>query len=293
MSKKPLNLYIRRAGELNWLFGVILVALGVAICNRANLGVSMISAPAFIIHEAVSSVTSLSLGVIEYLVQGFVILLTCIIVRRLNWRYLLSFLTAVIYGYAIDLWMLIIGTEPFQELWLRWVMLIVGDVAICLGVAFFFRTYLPVEAYELCVHEVSRVFRFKTATVKWVFDFCCLAVSIVLAFSLFGDVTTFDWSTIYATSFHYIGLGTVVTTLISAPIIRLLGVALDKFIGVEPFVKPLFKFIHISDSGRKKSTPAPQDEVSDQQNSSSDNQQISSSDSQQEMPFDDNSSDNE
>jgi len=36
-----------KSAELLWLFGIIFVALGVAICSKADLGVSMIAAPAF------------------------------------------------------------------------------------------------------------------------------------------------------------------------------------------------------------------------------------------------------
>ena len=252
MQKKFSSPLIKKSGELNWLLGALLVSLGVAICNRADLGVSMIAAPAFIIHDALLQVTDvLSIGVIEYLVQGFIILLTCLIVKRFNWRYLLSFLTAVIYGYFIDMWMLIIGTEPFEELWMRWIMLIVGDVVTAVGVAFFFRTYLPVEAYELCVHEIARVRKFNFHKVKWIFDFSCLAVSIILAFSLFGDVTTFDWSTIYTHSFHHIGLGTIVTTIISAPIIRLASKLLVYLVGTDALIKPAYKLLNIEDKAEK------------------------------------------
>lgn len=254
MQKKLSSPLIKKSGELNWLLGALLVSLGVAICNRANLGVSMIAALAFIIHDALLQVTSaLSIGVIEYLVQGFIILLTCLIVKRFNWRYLLSFLTAVIYGYFIDMWMLIIGTEPFDALWMRWIMLIVGDVVIAVGVAFFFRTYLPVEAYELCVHEIVRVHKFDFAKTKWVFDFSCLGVSIILALSIFGDVKTFDWSTIYANSFHHIGLGTIVTAIISAPIIKLASKLLVFLVGTDALIKPVYKLLHIEDKAKKNS----------------------------------------
>ena len=47
---------ISRSSELLWLFGMIFVAFGVAICSKADLGVSMIAAPAFVIREAVSKV---------------------------------------------------------------------------------------------------------------------------------------------------------------------------------------------------------------------------------------------
>lgn len=45
---------IKRASELMWLFGIIFVALGVAICDKADLGVSMIAAPAFVLFDALS-----------------------------------------------------------------------------------------------------------------------------------------------------------------------------------------------------------------------------------------------
>jgi uncharacterized membrane protein YczE len=237
---------IKKAGELNWLLGVFLVALGVAICNRANLGISMIAAPAFIIADAIHPLwNGFTVGMAEYLVQGLIVILACLICWRIDWRYLLSFLTAVIYGYVVDMWMLIIGTEPFEELWLRWVMLIVGDIVTCTGVAFFFRTYLPVEAYELFVHEVSRVRKFNLHKVKWIFDFSCLAVSIVLAFSIFGDATTFDWATIYTHSFHHIGLGTIVTTVISAPLINVISLVVRKRFGEDPLIKPIHKILLI------------------------------------------------
>jgi uncharacterized membrane protein YczE len=237
---------IKKAGELNWLLGVFLVALGVAICNRANLGISMIAAPAFIIADAIHPLwNGFTVGMAEYLVQGLIVILACLICWRIDWRYLLSFLTAVIYGYVVDMWMLIIGTEPFEELWLRWVMLIVGDIVTCTGVAFFFRTYLPVEAYELFVNEVSRVRKFNLHKVKWIFDFSCLAVSVILAFSIFGDATTFDWATIYTHSFHHIGLGTIVTTVISAPLINVISIAVRKLFGEDPLIKPIHKILLI------------------------------------------------
>ena len=66
----------------------------------------------------------------------------------------------------------------------------------------------------------------------------------MLALVLFGDVTEFDWSTIGYSSFHSIGLGTIVTTVINSPIISLMGRLIDKvsdntprFAGVEKFLK--------------------------------------------------------
>jgi hypothetical protein len=36
---------MQKSSELLWLLGIVLVALGVAVCSKADLGVSMIAAP--------------------------------------------------------------------------------------------------------------------------------------------------------------------------------------------------------------------------------------------------------
>ena len=86
---------IKKSNELLWLLGVIFVAFGVSICSKANLGVSMIAAPAFVISEALIPIWSaLNVGVTEYIFQGVLLVLLCIIVHRFNWRYLLAFAVA-------------------------------------------------------------------------------------------------------------------------------------------------------------------------------------------------------
>lgn len=245
---------IKRSGELMWVLGVFMVALGVSLCKKADLGVSMIAAPTFILHEAISKAwTGVSVGVIEYLWQGVLLILMCAAVRRVNWRYLLTFLVAVIYGYVLDMWLLIFGTSPFPTLALRWIMLIVGDVCTAIGVACFFRTYLPLQVHELFVAELSDRYKLKINKVKYAFDAAFLALSLILAFSLFGDAKAFDWKYIYSTSFHSLGLGTIITTIINAPIIAAAGKLMDKFFDSEPLFPKLQKFI-----GRKKSAdPVP------------------------------------
>lgn len=214
--------------------GVVLVALGVCLCKKADLGVSMIAAPTFIIYDAVAHLWSgFSVGTVEYMLQGVLLLAMCLVVRRFNWRYLLAFAVAVIYGYVLDLWLSIFGSEPFDALYLRWIMLFVGDVITAAGVACFFRTYLPLQVYELFVAEVADRYRFSVNKTKQVYDLSSFAVSVVLALALFGR-EGFDFSAVFTTSFHSIGLGTVITAVINAPIIALIGRFMDKAFGYEP-----------------------------------------------------------
>ena len=235
-----LNKKIPKSSELMWILGTITVALGVALCKQANLGVSMIAAPAFIIYEAVSPHAPwLSVGVTEYIVQGILIALLCLIVQRFSLKYLFAFIVAVIYGYMLDFWLFVIG-NPGNEIWLRWILLLAGDISVAFGVACFFRTYLPLQAYELFVSEVSDRYDIGIAKVKWCFDASCFLLSVILSLTLFKDVKEFEWNKIYMTSFHSIGLGTVITTVINAPIIAFFKKLLDATFDNSPLI-PKFK----------------------------------------------------
>lgn len=215
---------LSRSSELLWLWGILFVALGVALCSKADLGVSMIAAPTFVIQEAVSPLWSgFSVGVVEYLVQGMVLIILCITVRRFNWRYLLAFAVAVLYGYTMNFFLWILGGISLDAAWLRWVMLLVGDVLVAFGVACFFHTYMPLQVFELFVAELADRYKLNIHRVKTVFDLTLLALSVSLALILFGDIGNFAWGSVGYSSFHSIGLGTLVTTAINSPLISLMS----------------------------------------------------------------------
>ena len=236
--KKP-----QRWGELYWVFGMIFVALGVALCSKADLGVSMIAAPPFILQEAISPYwKGCTVGTMEYIFQGFLLLVLCAAVQRAKIKYLFSFAVAYLYGFVLDFWLFVLGREPFDAVWMRWLFLIVGDCITALGVACFFRTYFPLQVYELFVAEVADRYRFPVTKTKLFYDLGSLAVSLILAFCINLDAAEFDWSKIYATSYHFIGAGTIVTALINAPIIGVFGKVLNKISGEEPLFPKVKEF---------------------------------------------------
>ena len=178
---------IEKSSEILWVLGI--VAFGVAICSKADLGVSMIAAPAFVLFEAISSVWhSLTVGVTEYLIQGLMLVILMVIVRAFNWRYFLAFAVAVIYGYTLNFFIWLLSGVSFDTVWLRWVMLIVGDLITGFGVACFFRTYMPLQVYELFVSETANHFKLNLNKTKWVFDISLLVISIVLLIGKRSDI---------------------------------------------------------------------------------------------------------
>ena len=235
---------IKKANELLWLFGIVFIALGVSTCSKADLGVSMIAAPAFVVQEAVARFfPQLTVGVTEYIIQGLMLIVLCIAIKRFNWRYLLGFGVAVLYGYTLDFFLFLMGGITLNGVWMRYVLLLIGDVCTAFGVACFFHTYMPLQVYELFVAEIARVFNFDINKTKRFFDLSLLGVSILLAFTLFGDTKTFDWNTIWYSSYHSIGIGTLITTAINSPIIKYMGKLIDKTFDETPRFDRLFSVL--------------------------------------------------
>ena len=120
--------------------------------------------------------------------KKFLCILLCLVIRRFNWRYLLAFVVAIIYGYTLNLFLFILSGVSFDAVWLRWVMLIIGDIFTAFGVACFFHTYMPLQVYELFVTELASCFKLNINKVKCVFDISLLVISVALAFFLFSSV---------------------------------------------------------------------------------------------------------
>ncbi|MBO7549197.1 MAG: hypothetical protein J6T77_04435 [Clostridia bacterium] len=114
-SVKP----VRRFGEAAYAVGIVLCALGVAISAKSGLGVSHVVAPAFILSSYLEPVAPVfTFGFAEYVVQGVLLLLLALFVKRVTVSYPLAFVTALIYGFTLDMWRLLLGAEPAEELYL-------------------------------------------------------------------------------------------------------------------------------------------------------------------------------
>lgn len=214
--KKKLTFYTEAA----YLVGLVGIALGVGFMERADFGLSMVVAPAYVLHRFISTLPGMgwfTFGVAEYTLQAVVIILLTAVVRRFRLSYLFSFITAVVYGYILDLILLLMPTVAAQNWALRIVFFIVGEIFCAIGVSMMFRTYISPEAYELFVAQVALRYRRKTGVVKTVYDCVSCVVGILLSFLFFGMWT-----------FVGVNWGTIVCALTNGFIITLFGRLWDR-----------------------------------------------------------------
>ena len=204
-----------------YLLAILLMAVGVALTDRGDLGFSMVVAPAYLLSE----VTGLGFGTMEYIVQAGLLLVMGLLLRRFRLSYLFSFLTAFVYGLVLDGLLLLFAHIPADTVPLRILWFLLGAGITAISVALFFRVYLSPEAYDLFVRDVSVGFGLRQSRFKICYDIGSAIVSVVLSFAFFGFGV-----------FHGIGIGTIVLALINGPLINLVGKFLDRHFEFYPLL---------------------------------------------------------
>lgn len=173
--------------EISYVLGLVIMAFAAAFTEKADFGMSMVVAPAYILHLKVSQVLPwFSFGVAEYFFQGILVVLTVIVMKKFKISYLFSFITAVLYGTLLDIAMSIISPLPDSSFPIRVLWYILGTVFCSLAVSLFFHTYLSPEAYELIVKEIAGKFKLNINKVKTCYDCFSTLLGIVMSFAFFG-----------------------------------------------------------------------------------------------------------
>ena len=186
--------------EVCYVLGILLPALSGAMMIKADFGLSMIVAPAYVLHCKLSQYHSFfTFGACSYLFEAALLLLMVLILRRFKLSYLFSFVTAVLVGLALDGCGLLLQNVPADTLLLR-LLFFAGSIAVCsLGIAFIWHTYIPPEVYELFVKEVSHGLDLDIGKVKTVYDYSSLALSLLLSFLFFHALVGIGWGTVACT----------------------------------------------------------------------------------------------
>lgn len=173
--------------EAAYLVGLALVAIGVAAMEAANFGVSMVVAPAYILYRKLNPLFPFfTFGMAEYCLQAVLLAVTMLLMRKWKAAWLLTFATAVLYGFLLDGAMALLAPLPTDALWVRIVLYVIGVLLCSLGISLLFHTYLPPEAYELFVKLLSGKFGVNINIFKTAYDITSMLVGVALSFAFFG-----------------------------------------------------------------------------------------------------------
>lgn len=198
--------------------GLALLAFATALMERADFGMSMVVAPAYLVHlKLVQVLPFFSFGMAEYCLQFLLLAALSLVMGRVKKGYLFSFVTAVLYGLLLDGSLAVTAWLPTDLFPVRVVLFVVGMVVCSVGVALLFHTYLAPEAYELVVKELSQKTGREIGGVKTAYDLISLGVSVLLSFAFFGLFR-----------FEGVKWGTLITALVNGRLIGWLSARMEQ-----------------------------------------------------------------
>ena len=204
--------------EWAYVAGLAILALGAALMEKADFGLSMVVAPAYLLHlRLVKVLPFFSFGMAEYTLQAALLILMCLALRSFRPAYLFSFVTAVVYGFLLDGMMALVALLGETGPAVLMLLYVLGALACALGVALLFKTYIPPEVYELAVKEISGKYGWNIHRVKTVYDCVSCLVAVAMSFAFFG-------------LWHFEGVkaGTILVALVNGWLISLCSRALER-----------------------------------------------------------------
>lgn len=135
------------------LIGLIVTALGLAVCVRADLGISPITTLAYALNRAFPA---LSLGTYVFFQHVAFFILTVILLRRdFKPFQILQLPCSFVFGYFVDVWEMLLRKLTLNAYPSRVMLLLVGCVIVALGFSLVYTSHVALEANTAFLNALS------------------------------------------------------------------------------------------------------------------------------------------
>lgn len=189
--------------EILFVIGLIFISAGVTLMVRADFGISVASSMPYVISLRFQGI---SFGTWSYLVQGVLVLLLIIIVRKIKISYFLSFLVSVVFGILIDFFYRITADLSGGAIMIRLLYFPMGLLVLSLGIALIIFSRFPPIPFDLFVKEIALHKSLTFRKTKTGFDLSCLAFSSLFLLFFIHRLTG-------------IGIGSVVAAVLNGTLV--------------------------------------------------------------------------
>ena len=168
-----------------FFIGLFINSLAVSVITSANLGTSPISAIPYIL----SLILPLSLGTFTILFSLLLIFIQILLLRKnFQWEDLLQIPISIIFGYFIDLTMIIISRIPMNLYIVKIFYLLIGCLLLSFGVYLEVIANVAMLPGESFVKAVTRVFHTDFGSTKMSFDVSISIIALMISFICTGEI---------------------------------------------------------------------------------------------------------
>lgn len=184
--------------------GLFIIALGIALSIKADLGTSPISCVPYVLSIELSK----TVGTLTFLFNAFLVILQVILLKsNFPRKQYLQLIIALIFGIFTDAALFILGFVNPITLTQRWITLIISCFTIALGVIIEVNAdavYIAADGLVIAIRKITHIEFGKIKT--------CMDVTLVL--------TAFILSYIFFGKFIGVGLGTIAAAILVGYIVR-------------------------------------------------------------------------
>ena len=188
---------------VQYVGGILILTLGVALSSKAGLGTGSLDS----INFALASRTQLNLSIVIVLMAFIAIFISAVIRRgKLSFK---TLMTAIFMGVSTESWVKIIEIITVDTNAQQIIVFALAIFCVSLGIAIYLRPKFPANPNDDIIVALNEVLGLKMGTAKLFIDI----IAIVIALLLKGPV----------------GIGTVLMTVLIGPIVNLINSIINKF----------------------------------------------------------------
>lgn len=187
MTEKPdtfpkVTILLRRIGI--YLLGMFILALGVGVSVKSNLGISPVNSIPYVI----SRISGINQGLLTTIVFcGYILIQIVLLRRRFQIKNLFQVACATIFGYFVSLCNSLLTFQAPESYPVRLLLTIISVVLIAGGIVLYLvANLIPQPAEGLCL-TIEQKSGWQYANIKTVFD--CVLVSIAATISMLAAGT--------------------------------------------------------------------------------------------------------
>lgn len=167
------------------LAGLAVMALGVALSIKAELGTSPISSVPYVS----GLISGLSVGTTTIIVNSLFVLAQILMLRsQYDWYQILQIPVAIVFGLMIDMFSLFMGDIVLSSYIQQWLFCAAGIIFVALGVSMEVTAELITTAGEGLVLAICQVTSFKFGNVKVAVDVTLVILAAAASLLVLGEL---------------------------------------------------------------------------------------------------------
>ncbi|MBE6017281.1 MAG: hypothetical protein E7233_06695 [Lachnospiraceae bacterium] len=159
---------------LQYMAGLICMAVGIVLLKRTNWGISPITA----VPDALSNILPLTIGNLTIIMHAVCVLIQILLQKKITLKSLLCLGVGIPFGYLVDLFMLL--WNPVLVLWSKIVSLILGIMIQGFGVALISGCDMILPAPDEMNNLISRLYDKKLGNIKMITDLIYVVLALII-----------------------------------------------------------------------------------------------------------------